>query len=150
LKFKIENVIEGAKAGASAGIVIGALSFLGNYYLLAILYRHEISLALGRPYTPSMIGLMGNSILTAIVLTICGILYALLYDRLRVKKPFWKAFVFGLAIFITSRVGDITVDYPISPSLTLASALYSAPFLLLLYPYLLSKRYVLSQLWRKL
>ena len=77
-----------------------------------------------------------------IVLAICGILYVLFYEKLPGKRPFWKAFIFGLAIFIMSRVGDMIVDYPISHGLVLDNALFSAPLLLFLYPYLLSKLYV--------
>lgn len=137
----MNKIIRGAKIGFIPGIIVGILSFLENYYLLAIKYRHEISSSLGKPYSPSMHGLIILSIETTVMLTICGILYALLYEKLPSKIPFWKAFPFGLVVFIASRVGDMIVDYPVSHGLVIDNALFSAFFLLFFYPYLASKLY---------
>ncbi len=136
-----EKLIKGAKAGGYPGLLLGILSFPLNYYLLAIKYRQEISDALGKPYYPSTIGLMMNSIFSALILAFCGALYALFYKKLPFRKSFWKAFVFGFIIYMISRIGDLIVDYPISPSLTLENAIWSAPLLLLIWPYFTSKLY---------
>ena len=82
------------------------------------------------------------AVLTTIILATCGVLYALFYEKLPGKRPFWKAFIFGLALYIISRVGDTIIDFPISRGLVLENALFSAPFLLFLYPYLPSKLYI--------
>jgi len=138
----LKKIIKGTKAGAIAGIIIGILSFPLNYYLLGIKYAHEIALALGRSdYTPSIEGLTVISVNTVIVLTICGILYGLFFEKLPGNKPFHKEFTLGLAVFIISRIGDMIRDYPVSHGLVLDNALFSVPLLLLLYPYMLSKLY---------
>lgn len=132
---------KGTKAGAVPGIIIGVLSLPGNYYLLAIKYREEISSALGIPYFPSLQGLAMLSAATAGILTVCGILYSLSYSRLPGNLPFWKAFLFGLVVFAMSRVGDVIRDYPVSHGLVIDNAFLSAPLLLILYPYLVSQLY---------
>jgi len=89
-----EKVMKGVRAGTVPGVIIGILSFLGNYFL-AIKYRDEISGALGKPYTPSMQGLIMFSVASAIMLTICGILYTLSYNKLPVLCPSGKHFLLG-------------------------------------------------------
>lgn len=143
-KFIVKRLREGAKAGVISGSILGVLSFPLNYYLLAVKYRQKISDALGKPYTPSIEGLVTISTTTTVILTICGILYVLLYAKLPGTTPFWKAFPFGLVLFVMSRVGDMIVDYPISPSLVIDNALFSAPLLLFLYPLLVSRLYPLE------
>ena len=138
----VENrVIKGAKAGVIPGTLVGILSYSINYYLLAVKHNQELSIALGETYFPSTQGLITNSLLTVVMLTFCGVLYALLFERLPSEKHFWKAFPFGLLIFIISRIGDFFVDYPLSSGLFIDNALFSAPLLLVAYPYLLSKLY---------
>lgn len=108
--------------------------------MLGVKYADEIALALGKPsYAPSTEGLTLNSINTAIVLTICGILYGLSYEKLPGNKPFSKGLTLGLALYILSRIGDIIMDYPVSHGLVLDNALFSAPLFLLLYPFLLGR-----------
>jgi len=140
-KSILEKLTMGAKAGATPGLVIGVLSFPVNYYLLAVRHRNEVSNALGKSYTPSLQGLVAISVTTAIILTICGVLYGLFYMKLPWKTPFRKAFSIGLGIFILSRVEDLIVDYPVSHGLVFENALYSAPLLLSLYPYLVGRLY---------
>jgi hypothetical protein len=137
----MNKITRGAKTGFIPGVMVGILSFPLNYYLLAIKYRDEISNYLGKPYAPSMHGLIIISIGTTVILTICGILYVQFYEKLPSKTPFWKAFLFGLVIFVVSRLGDIIVDYPVSQGLVIDNALFSAPLLLFFYPYLVSKLY---------
>ena len=139
--MRVGRIVRGMKAGGYPGLLVGVLSLPINYYLLAIKYRQEISDALGKPYYPSVEGLVMISLFTALVFTLCGILYTLSYRKLPFKKPFWKAFIFGLIIYVMSRIGDLIYDYPVSPGLTLENALWSAPQCLLLWPYLTSRIY---------
>jgi len=139
-KSILKKLTMGARAGATPGLVMGVLSFPVNYYLLAVRHRNEISNALGKSYTPSLQGL-AISVTTAIILTICGVLYGLFYMKLPLKTPFRKALSIGLGIFILSRVEDLVVDYPVSHGLVFENALYSAPLLLFLYPYLVGRLY---------
>ena len=81
------------------------------------------------------------SVNTVVIFTFCGVLYVLFYKKLPFRNSFWKSFVFGLIIFIISRIGDLIVDYPISLSLTLENAIWSAPLCLLIWPYFTSKLY---------
>ena len=137
-----KKMVKGATSGAIPGVVVGLLTFPGNYYLLGISHAHEIALALGRSsYAPSIEGLIVNSINTAIVLTICGTLYGLFYEKLPGNNPFYKALHFGLAVFIISRIGDMIRDYPISHGLVLDNILFSTPLLLFFYSYVLGKLY---------
>lgn len=136
------KVVKGVISGAIPGTIVGLLTIPGNYYLLGIRYSHEIALALGRSsYTPSTEGLIANFINTAIVLTMCGVLYGLFYEKLPGSKPFYKALTFGLAVFLLSRIGDMFRDYPVSHGLVLDNALLSMPLLLLFYPYVLGRLY---------
>ncbi len=135
------SLLSMVKIGAIPSVLLGAVSFPINYYLLGIKYREEISLALGKPYYPSLTGLLIISIATTIVLAFCSILYILLYHKLLGGKAFTKAFIIGLAIYVFSRIGDFLRDYPVSKGLFIDNALLSAPLLLILYPYMLSKLY---------
>lgn len=130
---------KGIKAGGYPGLLLGILSFPLNYYLLEIKYRQKISDALGKPYHPKL--LIINSILTALILTFCGVLYVIFNKKLPFRKPFWKAFIFGFIIYMISRIGDLIVDYPISYRLALENAIWSAPLVLLIWPYFTSKLY---------
>ena len=89
-----------------------------------------------------MPGLIVNCVGTAVILTLFGVLFALFYQKLPGKRPFWKAFVIGFTVFVASRVGDLFVDYPLSRGLVVDSTLSSVPLLLLVYPYALSRLYV--------
>ena len=137
----MKKLLKGLKAGGVPGIFIAFLSFLVNYYLLEIKYRQELSEALGRPYHPSFYGLTLNSLATFTILSICGVLYVVLYRKLPIKRPFWKAFIFGFSIFAISRIGDLITDYPLSVGLTLENAIWSSLFLLVVWPYFTSRLY---------
>ena|GEM_PF-5698787 len=88
--MRVGRIVRGMKAGGYPGLLVGVLSLPINYYLLAIKYRQEISDALGKPYYPSVEGLVMISLFTALVFTLCGILYTFSYRKLPFKKPFWK------------------------------------------------------------
>ena len=133
--------VQGIKVGVYSGVVISVISLPINYYLLAIKYRDELSFALKRPYHPGCKGFLLLFILTTLVFAACGVLYVVFYDKLPFENPFWKAFVFGAAIYVISRIGDFITDYPLSPGLALENALWSAPLNLILWPYLVSKLY---------
>ncbi|MDK2464786.1 MAG: hypothetical protein QI223_08455 [Candidatus Korarchaeota archaeon] len=135
------DLVKGVRAGGFSGLILGALSVPINYYLLAVKYRGEISEALGRPYYPSLEGLFLIGTLTALIFALCGALYAVSYERLPPRSPFWKAFIFGSFVFVGSRVGDLVVDYPLSRGLVLESATWSAPMCLLVWPYFTSRLY---------
>jgi len=101
----LKKLTRGVKVGFISGVVIGILSFPLNYYLLAAKYRNEISEVLGIAYALSVQGLTMIAVATAIVFATCGILYVLFYGKLIGSTPFWKAFPFGLGVFILSLWG---------------------------------------------
>ena len=135
------DLINLIKVSVVPGALLGIISIPINYYLLGVKYREEISLAIGRSYYPSLRGLLVIATISAAFLIFCGILYVLLYHKLPGRKAFTKAFIIGLFIYVISRIGDFIVDYPISKGLFVDNALFGAPLLLLLYPYLLSRFY---------
>jgi len=140
MRHKID-LVSIVKISIIPGTLVGIVSLPVNYYLLGIKYREEISLALRRPYYPSLGGLLITTTMTITFLAFCGVIYALLYNKLPGRKPFTKAFVIGFVIYIISRIGDYVVDYPISKELFIDSALLGIPLMLVLYPYLLSRLY---------
>jgi len=139
MRYKID-LIDIVKIAVVPGALVGIISLPINYYLL-LRYREEISLALGRPYYPSLGGLLIITATTIVFLVFCGALYALFYHKLPGGRAFTKASVVGFVVYAISRIGDFIIDYPISRGLFIDSALLGIPLLLVLYPYLLSKLY---------